>query len=80
MTHGRGIVYTYHKYMKSIFITKIAKKGTSLGVIIPTEILNAYNWQRGDVLIYGFAGGDQIYLKRLTDMDIERMKPNALPM
>ena len=66
--------------MKSVFITKIAKQGTSLGVVIPIEILNAYHWQRGDVLIFGFAGGDQIYLKRLTDTDLERLSPPQIPL
>lgn len=60
MTQGRVLVYTKHTDMQSIFISKIHRIGTSLGIVIPVEILRAYNWQRGDFVIFGFAGGEQL--------------------
>ena len=75
---GGGISYTYDKYMQSIFITKLSKQGTSLGVVIPVEILNAYHWQRGDVLVFGFAGEEQLFLKRLSDKELKEIKPNVI--
>lgn len=65
--------------MQTVFITKLVKQGTSLGVIIPKRILNTYNWQRGDVFCFGFSGGDQISIKRITDTELERIKSNELP-
>lgn len=63
--------------MQSIFITKIIKVGNSFGVLIPQEILNGYHWQRGDFVIFGFAPNDQLYLKRLTDLEINQIKPDV---
>lgn len=59
-----------------VYFTKIIKVGSSHGVVIPVNILNAYNWQRGDFLICGFAGGDQLYLKRPSDAEINLLKPH----
>lgn len=74
---GRGRVYNYNNYMETIYMTKLVKIGTSHGVIIPTEILNGYHWQRGDFLVFGFAGADQLFLKRLTDLDLQKIKGNG---
>lgn len=74
-----GYVYTYNKYMQTVFLTKLTKQGTSHGVIIPKRILDTYNWQRGDVFCFGFSGGDQIALKRITDIELQRIKSNELP-
>jgi len=61
--------------MESVYITKLVRIGTSEGVVIPQNILQAYHWQRGDFLVFGFAGADQLFLKRLTDEDMKRIKP-----
>lgn len=72
---GWVLVYTYITYMQTIFITKLAKQGSSLGIIIPRPILNAYNWQRGDVMVFGFHGNEQLFLRRMTDKDMQNLKP-----
>lgn len=61
--------------MGTIYLTKISKIGTSQGVIIPKPILNAFRWQRGDALVFGFQGDDQLFIKRLTDIEINQLKP-----
>lgn len=61
--------------MQTFYITKILKIGNSRGIIIPNEILNGLHWERGDHLVFGFAGTEQVFLKRLTDKDMEQMKP-----
>lgn len=76
---GYALAYTYNNYMENIFITKLVKIGTSKGIVIPVNILRAYNWQRGDTLIFGFSGGDQLSIKRLSDRDFEYLKSNSLP-
>lgn len=64
--------------METVFISKILKVGTSHGIILPREILNGYKWQRGDYVIFGFAGPDQLYIKRLTDIDMQKIKPQNI--
>mgnify|MGYP001594519854 FL=1 len=65
--------------MQTVFFTKLTKQGNSFGVIIPKRILDTYNWQRGDVFSFGFAGGDQVSIKRITDLELQRLKSNELP-
>lgn len=76
---GWGYCYPYNKYMQTVFLTKLSKQGSSLGVVIPKAILNTYHWQRGDIFCFGFQGGDQITLKRITDVELEKIKSNVLP-
>lgn len=61
--------------MESFFITKLIKVGTSQGIVIPREILDAYKWERGDVLVFGFAGTEQLLVKRVSDVEIQKLKP-----
>jgi len=75
---GGALEYNDYYYMESVFITKILKIGTSHGVVIPAEVLRGYHWQRGDFLIFGFAGNEQLYLKRLSDVDLQKLKPNII--
>ena len=74
---GGGFVYTYYNTMGTAYITKLCKIGTSQGVIIPKNILNAYHWQRGDFLIFGFSSDDQIFVRRLNDLEINQLKPDV---
>lgn len=64
--------------MQTIFITKIIRVGNSLGVLIPSEILKGYHWERGDILVFGFAGQDHLYIKKLSDKEINDLKPNEI--
>ncbi len=75
---GRNVGYTNSTNMQAIYFTKITRLGNSCAVVIPVNILNAYNWQRGDTLVFGFLGTDQLFLKRLTDKDMERLKSNEV--
>ncbi len=65
--------------MQTVFLTKLVKQGTSHGVIIPKRILDTYNWQRGDVFAFGFSGGDQISIRRITDIELQKLKSDELP-
>jgi len=60
--------------MKDIYITKVSRQGTSLGVVIPKPILKAYNWQRGDLVIFDVASNGTLLLKLLTDKDMQNIK------
>ena len=74
---GWGNVYNYNNNMETIYITKLVKIGTSEGVIIPKEILNGFHWQRGDQLVFGFAQGDQLFIRRLSDYELQNIKRNG---
>lgn len=60
--------------MEELYITKIVKVGTSKAVVIPTNVLEGLGWQRGDRVIFTFAGQDQLIVKRVTDEDIRKLK------
>lgn len=60
--------------MEDIYTTKIIRVGNSKAVVIPRHILKANNWQKGDHIIFTFAGLECLILKRLTDTDIKRLK------
>lgn len=60
--------------MESIWLAKVLRIGTSNGIVIPREILKAHKIERGDRVIFGFAGNDQIYFRKVTDGDIKKIK------
>lgn len=60
--------------METIYFSKIIKVGSSQGVAIPKNILQGMKWSRGDLVIYGFSGKDQLTIRRLTDKEIRQMK------
>jgi antitoxin component of MazEF toxin-antitoxin module len=62
--------------MQSVFISKILRIGTSEGIVLPRNILNALKWERGDFVVFGFAGNEQIFIKRMTDEDMRKLKPS----
>lgn len=55
-------------------MTKIIKTGSSLCVVLPVNILKPLNWQRGDILFFTEMRDDVITLKRLTDLEMKRLK------
>lgn len=79
LLYGGRLGYNYYYNMQTIFISKIIKVGTSVGIVIPVEILSGLKWQRGDFVIFGFAGTEQVFIKRLTDVEISNLKPKELP-
>lgn len=62
--------------MQTLYITKIIKVGSSQGIVIPIPILQGMKWERGDYVVFGFGGNDQILLRRLTDKEMREMKPD----
>ncbi len=60
--------------MKALHFTKLVKVGTSLGVVIPSNVVRALGWERGDILVFGFAGTDQLVIKRVTDVEFQELK------
>ena len=59
--------------MQPVNFTKIVRMGTSLGIIIPSEILRAYNWKRGDRLVFNFATENLLQVKRPSDVEFKEL-------
>ena len=70
----RGVEYTTHKYMEQLYITKLVRVGTSTAVVVPKHILKLNNWERGDYIVFTFAGFESLILKRLNDREVRRIK------
>lgn len=66
--------YNYITNMEDIYVTKIVRVGSSNAVVIPSNILKANKWERGDHIVFTFAGLECLILKRLTDADIKKIK------
>lgn len=71
---GRGHRYNNNVNMEYIYTTKIVKIGDSKGVIIPLPILDGLGWKRGDMVVFTFAAGDQLIIKKLDDETIRQIK------
>ena len=63
---------------QTMFIVKLNKQGTSLGITVPKEILKAYNWERGDYLVFGPESGEVLFLRRITPEEWQELKPNPI--
>lgn len=61
--------------MERIYLTKIVKIGTSLGVVLPKEILAACMWDRGDYISFGVIAGPTLVARQLSDQEVKRLKP-----
>ena len=60
--------------MEELHITKIVKMGNSLGIIIPSNILKGYKWERGDRLIFGMTADNVLSVKRPSDKEFKELK------
>lgn len=61
--------------MINVQITKIVRVGTSLGVIVPINILRDLRIMRGDQVAFSVAAGDVICLRKITDAEKLEIKP-----
>ena len=61
--------------MEYIKTTKVIKTGTSLCVVIPKNYLSAIGLVRGDLVVWGVASSDVLYLRRVSEIDIKNLKP-----
>lgn len=62
--------------MQTFYFSKIIKVGSSHGVVIPKNILEGFKWERGDLLAFGFAEGNNLVLHRLTDKEVKQLRPD----
>jgi len=54
----RGVYYGYDTNKNTMWVRRIGQKGTSESVTLPTELMRALGWERGDhvyVQLYGNA-------------------------
>ena len=70
----RERVYNNCNYMETVNFTKLIRTGNSLAIIIPTAILKAHNWKRGDQLVFGFSNDQLLTVKRPADTEIRELK------
>jgi len=61
--------------MERLYTTKIMKTGSSLGIVIPRDILGACGWDRGDQLVFAVISGPTVILRQIDQNDINRLKP-----
>ena len=60
--------------MEELYTTKIIVSGTSKAIIIPVNVLAGLGWQRGDRVVFTFAGDDQLIVKKLDNATVRQIK------
>jgi len=66
--------YNYVMSIQTLKITKLARVGTSYGVVIPKSFAREFKWQRGDLLVMAFPSDDTLVIRRLSDKEIIAIK------
>ena len=61
--------------MVNVQIQKVLKVGSSLGVVIPANILRAMGIQRGDKIAFATYDQGVITIKKLTEEELLKLKP-----
>lgn len=60
--------------MEIMYVSKVIKIGNSLGLVVPIQILRANKMERGDMIVFGFQGTEQIFFRKISDEEIKRIK------
>ena len=66
-----------------MWIRKLEKRGTSMGVVLPPEVLDALAWERGDYLQIRMTDLGSLVLTRIDPLEISdraRGKLEPLPI
>lgn len=61
------------KQHKIMFGKKIIRYGASHAVIIPSEIIQACGWTRGEMLVFNVKGKDVVELHHVTDAELSKL-------
>lgn len=61
--------------METFYTTKIVKIGSSLGLVIPRQIIAAMMLERGDQVIFSVISGPTLVVKQLSEQEIRKIKP-----
>ena len=69
----QDIWYYNSNDMKQLFTTKVNRVGTSLGIIIPKDICEGVNIQRGDRVVFANFSDGQFTVIKLTDEQITEL-------
>lgn len=72
---GPGTRYYYYQFMDSLYLCKVQPMGTSLGVVIPVDILRALCIERGDRMAFAIYEDNVICIRKLTADEILQIKP-----
>jgi len=75
---GWGRVYNYYNNMENVNITKVIKVGTSLGIIIPKQLLTDLNILRGDHVVFGLFSEGQFFVRRLSVNEVQQLRPQLI--
>lgn len=75
---GWGLWYNDYNDMEMLKTTKVIKTGTSLCVVIPKNILLALKIERGDQVVFGVDSNNTILIRKISQSDLIKLKPNEI--
>lgn len=62
--------------MEQITIQRVLKVGNSLAVILPVHVHRALGMKRGDNISFAVWQENEVVIRKLTDDDLQKLKPN----
>ena len=65
--------------MEELFTGKVIKVGSSLAVIIPKNICDALEFERGNHVAFAIYLYGNLCIRKLTDAQILQIKPPLIP-
>ncbi len=64
--------------MEHLYTTKIVRMGSSLGIVIPKQILESCTMSRGDHVLFGDFSHNGFAVRVLSDMQIKLFKQEII--
>jgi antitoxin component of MazEF toxin-antitoxin module len=64
--------------MNNIRIGKVTRLGNGLAIVIPRSILRGLKIQRGDQVVFAVYDENIFCVRRLTDDELQKMRPENL--
>jgi len=72
---GGVLPYNDNNDMEKVRITKVIRTGTSLCIVVPRNILQALNIERGDQVCFGIHDNNTLVIRKITNADLQILKP-----
>lgn len=64
--------------MISLRVQKVIKVGNAIAVIVPVEVARALKIERGDQVTFGVFEDDVICIRKITQEDLRKLKPQQV--
>mgnify|MGYP001574047238 CR=1 FL=1 len=64
--------------MENLYITKVVRVGSSIGIITPKGLMKQLGIERGDHVVLGLFATGQFSVRRLTERELNDLRPGII--